>query len=137
MMKNIKSLFLYVIIFSIFGTGNVFSNSLPKIEATMTFAPNVPPAIERNYPAHVVVKFTTIEIVKELSKGVKYQFWTYDGAVPGKFIRVREGDIVEFHLINSKTNKLPHNIDLHAVSGPGGGAAVTNTAPRQESIFLF
>ncbi len=136
-MKSIKNLFLYSVIFSLLHGSIVFSNSLPKIEATTTFAPNVPPAIERNYPAHVVVKFTTTEVVKELSKGVKYQFWTYDGVVPGKFVRVREGDTVEFHLINSKTSKLPHNIDLHAVTGPGGGAAVTNTAPGQESVFLF
>lgn len=116
---------------------NRFVASLPKIEATTTFAPNVPAAIERNFPAHVVVKFTATEVVKEISKGVKYPFWTYDGSVPGKFVRVREGDTVEFHLANSKTSKVPHNIDLHSVTGPGGGAAYTNTAPGQESVFQF
>lgn len=136
-MKNIRNLFLYAVAFSFLGFTNAFADVLPKIEATTTFAPNVPPAIERNYSAHVVVKFTTVEVVKELSKGIKYPFWTYDGAVPGKFVRVREGDTVEFHLINSKSSKVPHNIDLHAVTGPGGGAAVTNTAPGQESVFLF
>ena len=115
-MKNIKNLLLCGLMFSFFGVGSVFSDTLPKIEATTTYAPNVPPSIERNYPAHVVVKFTTMEVVKELAKGVKYQFWTYDGSVPGKFVRVREGDTVEFHLLNNKSNKLPHNIDLHAVT---------------------
>ena len=39
------------------------------------------------------------------------------GTVPGKFIRVREGDLVELHLNNAATNTMPHNIDLHAVTG--------------------
>ena len=49
--------------------------------------------------------------------------------MPGKFIRVREGDLVEMHLENHPANKNPHNIDLHAVNGPGGGAAASLTAP--------
>ena len=32
---------------------------------------------------------------------------------------------------------MPHNIDLHAVTGPGGGAASTFTAPGHESQFSF
>ncbi len=110
---------------------------LPRIEAVTTFAPDVPPPIKRNYSAYVIVKFETIEITKELDDGVTYQFWTYDGSVPGKFIRVRQDDIVEFHLYNNKNSKLPHNIDLHAVTGPGGGAAVSNTSPGRTSIFTF
>ena len=34
--------------------------------------------------------------------------------------------MVEFHLNNHPSSKLPHNIDLHAVTGPGGGASTTN-----------
>jgi nitrite reductase (NO-forming) len=57
--------------------------------------------------------------------------------VPGKFIRVREGDMVEMHLENHPSNKMPHNIDLHAVNGPGGGAAASLTAPGHTSVFSF
>jgi len=57
--------------------------------------------------------------------------------VPGKFIRIREGDEVEFHLDNHPNNKNPHNIDLHAVNGPGGGAAASLTAPGHSSVFSF
>ena len=53
------------------------------------------------------------------------------------FIRVREGDFVEFHLANHPDSKMPHNIDLHAVTGPGGGAASSFTAPGHESVFSF
>jgi nitrite reductase (NO-forming) len=57
--------------------------------------------------------------------------------VPGSFIRVRQGDTVEFHLKNAPDNKMPHNIDLHGVTGPGGGAASSFTAPGHESQFTF
>jgi nitrite reductase (NO-forming) len=72
-----------------------------------------------------------------LADGVEYAFWTFGGRVPGKFIRVAEGDTVEVHLRNHPGNKLPHNIDLHAVTGPGGGAASSFAAPGQESQFTF
>jgi nitrite reductase (NO-forming) len=68
---------------------------------------------------------------------VEYLFWTFGGDVPGKFIRIKEGDLVEFHLNNSPTSKMPHNIDLHAVTGPGGGAASSFTAPGHTSQFSF
>jgi nitrite reductase (NO-forming) len=44
---------------------------------------------------------------------------------------------VEFHLMNRPDSKMPHNIDLHAVTGPGGGAAASFTAPGHESVFSF
>ena len=72
-----------------------------------------------------------------ISEGVSYTFWTFGGTVPGSFIRVRQGDTVEFHLKNHPDNKMPHNIDLHGVTGPGGGAASSFTAPGHESQFTF
>lgn len=77
------------------------------------------------------------EVVRRLADGVEHLFWTFGGEVPGKFIRVREGDLVEFHLSNHPSSKLPHNIDLHAVTGPGGGATSSFTAPGHSSRFSF
>ena len=77
------------------------------------------------------------ELVRHLANGVDYTFWTFGGDVPGLFIRVREGDLVEIRLHNHPSSKLPHNIDLHAVIGPGGGAASTITAPGHTSTFSF
>jgi len=68
---------------------------------------------------------------------VKYTFWTFGGTVPGSFIRIRQGDTVEFHLKNAPDSKMPHNIDLHGVTGPGGGAASSFTAPGHASQFTF
>ena len=109
----------------------------PPIEAVLTDAPNVPPPTNRKKPAKVVVHLEVKEVEMEISAGVKYTFWTFGGHVPGKFIRVRQGDFVEFHLANHPDDKMPHNIDLHAVTGPGGGAASSFTAPGHESQFSF
>jgi nitrite reductase (NO-forming) len=105
--------------------------------AVLTQAPNVPPPIKRTHPTKVVVTLEVKEVVRRLADGVDYLFWTFGGDVPGSFIRVREGDLVEFHLNNSPHNKMPHNIDLHAVTGPGGGAASSFTAPGHSSQFSF
>jgi nitrite reductase (NO-forming) len=93
------------------------------IHAVLTSPPNVPPPVHRSHPAKVIVDLEIREIEKEISEGVRYTFWTFGGTVPGSFIRVRQGDTVEFHLKNHPDNKMPHNIDLHGVIGPGGGAA--------------
>ena len=98
--------------------------------AVLTDAPNVPPPIKRKHAAKVIVNLEVKELTKRLADGVDYTFWTFGGSVPGKFIRIRVGDDVEFHLNNAPDSKLPHNIDLHAVTGPGGGATSSFTAPR-------
>lgn len=106
-------------------------------EAVLTQAPAVPPAIKRAEQAKVVVNLEVKEITKRLADGVEYPFWTFGGEVPGKFIRIREGDEVEFHLHNDPSSKMPHNIDLHSVTGPGGGAVSSFTAPGHSSQFSF
>jgi len=105
--------------------------------AVLTQAPFVPPPIKRKQATKVIVKLEVKEVVRKLSDGVEYLFWTCGGEVPGSFIRVREGDLVEFHLNNHPTSKMPHNIDLHAVTGPGGGAASSFTLPGHTSQFSF
>jgi nitrite reductase (NO-forming) len=107
------------------------------IKAVLTSPPNVPPATGRKAPAKVIVELEVREVEMEISEGVKYTFWTFGGTVPGSFIRVRQGDTVEFHLKNHPDSKMPHNIDLHGVTGPGGGAASSFTAPGHESQFSF
>jgi nitrite reductase (NO-forming) len=113
------------------------AQKLPEEKAVLTEPPLVPPPITRTTPAKVKVELEVVEKVMQIADGVEYTFWTFGGSVPGSFIRVREGDTVEFWLANHPNNKLPHNIDLHAVTGPGGGAASTFTAPGHKSRFTF
>jgi nitrite reductase (NO-forming) len=117
--------------------GTALAADLPIENAMLTAPPHVPPPITRRHSAKVVVHLEVREVVKRLADGVDYTFWTFGGTVPGSFIRVREGDFVEFHLNNHPTSKVPHNIDLHAVTGPGGGAASSFTAPGHSSQFSF
>lgn len=114
-----------------------FSADFPVEEAILTFAPEVPPPITRKGNARVKVHLEVKEVKGRLADGVEYTFWTFGGQVPGKFIRVREGDEVEFRFSNHPSSKMPHNIDLHAVTGPGGGAAASFTAPGHSSTFSF
>jgi len=107
------------------------------IHAVLTSPPNVPPAVNRKFPAKVIVELEVTEVEKEIAEGVTYTFWTFGGSVPGSFIRVRQGDTVEFHLKNHPDSKMPHNIDLHGVTGPGGGAASSFTAPGHQTQFTF
>lgn len=101
--------------------------------AQLTDAPFVPAPASYDQAERVIVKLEVLEQVMHLADGVEYNFWTFGGKVPGKFIRVREGDQVEFQLSNHPNNKLPHNIDLHAVTGPGGGAEASMTALKKLS----
>jgi nitrite reductase (NO-forming) len=113
------------------------SSAEETIKAVLTHAPDVPPPTNRDHVAKVVVELEVKEVVREIADGVKYTFWTFGGQVPGRFIRVRQGDTVEFHLQNHPDNKMPHNIDLHAVTGPGGGATSSFTAPGHQTQFSF
>ncbi len=106
-------------------------------EAVLTSPPEVPPPITRRHNTKLIVKLDVIEKKMNIADGVEYTFWTFGGTVPGSFIRIKEGDLVEFHLRNHPSSKMPHNIDLHAVTGPGGGAAASFTLPGHESVFSF
>jgi nitrite reductase (NO-forming) len=128
------------------GSTTAFSAAIPQPtapaiqgeeHAQLTSPPNVPAPITRTHATKVIVDLEVVEKRMRLADGVEYTFWTFGGTVPGSFIRVREGDQVEFHLKNHPSSTVPHNIDLHAVTGPGGGAEATMAVPGHESSFTF
>ncbi|PZX55789.1 copper-containing nitrite reductase [Algoriphagus chordae] len=108
-----------------------------KITAQLTSPPHVPDPIGSRPAKHVLVDMEILEEEAQMANGVSYIYWTFGGSVPGSFIRTRLGDEVEFTLKNHPNNKLPHNIDLHAVTGPGGGASSSFVAPGHEITFSF
>ena len=110
---------------------------LETIQAVLTAPPFAPRPITRKTPAHVVVDLEMVEKDMRMADGVTYNYWTFGGTVPGSFIRVRKGDTVEFKLKNHHSSHFSHNIDLHAVTGQGGGAEATFTLPGKETQFTF
>jgi nitrite reductase (NO-forming) len=111
--------------------------SAETIKAQLATAPNVPPPIRRTQPATVVVNLESNEWVGPLSDDNNYEFWGFNKTVPGPMIRVMVGDTVEIRLKNHKDSKESHNIDFHAITGPGGGASLLNSEPGQESGGKF
>ena len=112
-------------------------DQLPVIDAVVTHAPEVPPPVNRDHAALVKVKMETIEKTMKMADGVDYTYWTFNGDVPGQMIRVREGDTVEVEFSNNPNSTVPHNVDFHASTGTGGGAAATFTAPGRTSTFRW
>lgn len=98
---------------------------------------DLPPPIGEREPQMVRVTLTTQEVEGQLADGTTLTYFTFNGTVPGPFIRVRVGDTVELHLRNATGNTFTHSIDLHAVTGPGGGAVFTQTKPGEETAFTF
>jgi len=97
---------------------------------------DLPPPLRRNTSEVVEVHLDAVEVVDELS-GEPYAYWTFNGKVPGPFLRVREGDTVELTLSNGISSKYDHSIDLHAVTGQGGGAAFMQVAPGESKKIRF
>lgn len=103
----------------------------------MPAPPFVPTPVGNRAAKKIIVNLEVIEKVGELANGVEYNFWTFNGTVPGAFIRARVGDEIELRLKNNEDSVFPHNIDLHSVNGPGGGAEASFVAPGKEAVFTF
>ncbi len=147
-MKLLKSLSLFVVAGMLFTSCGENDNSKKAVntatipisgtmKAALTAPPFVPAPVGNRPAKKLLVNMEIVEKVGEMANGVTYVYWTFGGSVPGSFIRTRVGDEVEFTLSNHPDNKLPHNIDLHAVTGPGGGAESSFVAPGHEKTFSF
>lgn len=108
------------------------------VEADISQKPtDVPPSIGNRGPQTVRVDLVTVELEARLAEGTTFGYWTFNGKVPGPMLRVRVGDTVEVHLKNADGSSMLHSVDFHAATGPGGGAASTQTNPGEEKSFRF
>jgi nitrite reductase (NO-forming) len=98
---------------------------------------DLPSPVGSRGPRRIKVDLDTIEVTGQLADGATYRYWTFNGKVPGPFVRVRVGDIVEVHLKNDAGSAMSHNVDFHAVIGPGGGAKATEANPGETRGFEF
>ena len=109
----------------------------PAVADVVRQATDLPGPLARRGPATIKVNLETVEITGQLADGSTYHYWTFNRKVPGPFIRVRVGDTVEVTMKNAHDSTVPHNVDFHAVTGPGGGAGATMAAPGESKGFSF
>ncbi|HCY64497.1 MAG TPA: nitrite reductase, copper-containing [Oxalobacteraceae bacterium] len=117
--------------------GDVQKAQAPKAAEVSQNPLNVGQAVGKRGPQKLTVNLETTEVVGQLMDGSTYKYWTFNNKVPGPFLRVRVGDTVTVNMANAKDSKMIHSVDFHAVTGPGGGAAVTQAAPGTEKSFTF
>lgn len=108
---------------------------ITDIGADPTAVPEKPQAPDAD--GIVRISLTAQEVISEISPGIYFNYWTYNKQVPGPMLRIREGDTVELTLTNDPSSLHDHNIDLHAVTGPGGGASVTHVTPGETKTFKW
>jgi len=117
--------------------GDVDDKPAPKAADISQNPMDVGAPVGKRGPQTLNVKLDTTEVVGQLEDGSTYKFWTFNNKVPGPFLRVRVGDTVNVDMSNAKDSHMIHSVDFHAVTGPGGGAAVTQAAPGSTKSFTF
>lgn len=112
----------------------------PDSEVNVAVAPEVPARSDRTTQAIVEVAFDVVEGIQQidLASGLEYETWGYRiggtdtvTGTPGPIVRARVGDVLRFTITNLAGNTHPHNVDFHAVTGQGGGAADTTVSPGE------
>ncbi len=96
---------------------------------------DIPAKLPVRDPETVRIDLEAVELEGQLADGTTFKYWTFNGQVPGPFYRVRVGDTIEVHMKNLTNSTMAHSVDFHAVTGPGGGATMTQTAPGEETMF--
>ena len=108
------------------------------VEADISREPSdLPAPIGKRAPQTVRVDLVSVELEGRLAEGTTFGYWTFNGKVPGPFIRVRVGDTVDIHLKNSADSSMIHSVDFHAATGPGGGAAALQVDPGKERSMTW
>lgn len=115
----------------------LYENKFERV-ADIGADPNTVPALTS--PEHdgvVHINLTVKEVISEIAPGIYYNYWTFNEQVPGPMLHVKEGDTIELSLTNDISSLHHHNIDLHSVTGPGGGASLTDVNPGETKTFRW
>lgn len=101
--------------------------------------PEIVPAEAQKPDADGIVRISlrTQEVISEIAPGIYNNYWTFNKQVPGPMLRIKEDDTVELTITNDPSSLHDHNIDLHAVTGPGGGATLTHVMPGETKTFQW
>lgn len=96
--------------------------------------PPVDPIIKRE-GNKVSIEMTAQVTNIEISRGVFYHAWTFNGTVPGPVLRVKEGDTLLFTLKNMDPS-IPHSMDLHAVHASPSSKFI-DVMPNESGTFEY
>ena len=120
------------------GAGDEEVDAAADLETIVRSPADLPgPILDREGPVTHDLVLRTIEREARLADGTTYRYWTFDGRVPGPFVRMRVGDSMNVTLENAPDSTMMHSVDFHAVTGPGGGAVATQTRPGEATSFSF
>ena len=87
---------------------------------------------ERNRLHRIRLEMKHAPIV--IAPGVTYAAWTFEGTVPGPALHVRQGDTVDFTLVNGAN--IPHSMDFHAAE-IAPSKYYTNVMPGDSLHYRF
>jgi nitrite reductase (NO-forming) len=121
----------------IVGTGKGPVVTLPPSVSVVRNPADLPGPLPAGPPRTLRVELESVELVGRLANETTYTYWTFNGKVPGPFLRVRVGDTVELTFKNRKDSRMIHSVDFHATTGPGGGAVATQTPPGETRTLRF
>ena len=120
-------------------------DAAPSDEQHVSIAPDVAPPMNRSDQRVWDIHIESIEGVCPLdpANGITTDMWGFRIAgeeditcgSPGPVLRGRVGDVANITLTNLATNTHPHNIDFHAVTGEGGGAADLTVNPGESATI--
>lgn len=131
-MKGYRLTLVILLVFTLFPALTAVHAVVPVVRNVAKNPTEVgTPVYPRTTPATVSVNLVVQEVIAEIAPKKSFNFWTFNGTVPGPMIRAMEGDMLDLTLCNDIKNVMVHNIDFHAVMGPGGGASVTNVKPGE------
>ena len=112
-------------------------NDFKQIKDISKQATDIPGPLNRNHSETIEINLVATEVMSDLAPATSFHYWTFNDTVPGPFVRVRVGDTIKLSLYNDKNSSHDHSIDLHAVTGPGGGAALTEVEPGETKTMQF
>ncbi len=116
---------------------NINISNFKKVKDISRRATDLPKPLTRKEPKKVTIMLEAVEVISKIAPNILYHYWTFNKTVPGPFLRVLENDTVELTLFNDESSSHAHAIDLHAVTGPGGGKAVTEVEPGESKTLTF
>jgi nitrite reductase (NO-forming) len=119
------------------GGGKTTVAALPSSVSIARDPADMPGPLPTGPPRTFQVELESVELVGRLANETTYTYWTFNGKVPGPFLRVRVGDTVELTFKNHKDSRMIHSVDFHATTGPGGGAVATQTPPGETKTLRF